>query len=208
MQFHSRKWQTDSIVFFFVNGVVVNMCILIQPKGLLSSLEQGIAKMNEHAGCIVVLRHVQTIPVDIDESKTLYQAHQDDWYKSASAATVWYTQLIHLMRDDSWIDRDLTMRFELRWERSYLVVNDNRARSKGNLNRNSYCSWSHLSQSDSKQWNEMRGREEWVWGGGEWGGGRCCCWWLLVFCIVPLCSLFFVFVDRVIDFSCLCEDYA
>ena len=54
------------------------MCILIQPKGLLSSLEQGIAKMNEHAGCIVVLRHVQTIPVDIDESKTLYQAHQDD----------------------------------------------------------------------------------------------------------------------------------
>ena len=54
------------------------MCFLIQPKGLLSSLEQGIAKTNEHAGRSVDLWHVQTIPVDIDESKTLYKAHQDD----------------------------------------------------------------------------------------------------------------------------------
>ena len=97
---------------------------------------------------------------------------------------------------------------ELGWLGWDMDITSRCARSKGLLNRNSYCSWSHLSQSDSEHWNEMRGREKWVWGGVEWGGGRCCCWWLFVFCIVPLCSLFFVSVPCGIDFSCLCEDYA
>ena len=94
---------------------------------------------------------------------------------------------------------------ELRWLGWDMDITSRCARSKGLLNRNYYPSWSYLSQSDSEQWNEMRGREEWVWGGGEWGDGRCCCWWLLVFCIVPLfiilcvCALwnwFFLFVWR------------
>ena len=48
---------------------------------------------------------------------------------------------------------------------------DNCARSRGKLNRNSYCSWSHSNSTDSNQWMERKGRRWRV-------SGVCVCgWW-------------------------------
>ena len=48
---------------------------------------------------------------------------------------------------------------------------DNCARSRGKLNRNSYCSWSHSNPTDSNQWMERKRRKWSV--GGVWVSGGC-----------------------------------
>ena len=49
---------------------------------------------------------------------------------------------------------------------------DNCTRSRGKLNRNSYCSWSHSNPTDSNQWMERK-RRRWSVGGVCVSGG---CW--------------------------------
>ena len=70
---------------------------------------------------------------------------------------------------------------------------DNCTRSRGKLNRNSYCSWSHSNPTNSNQWMERKRR--------KWGvGGVCGCggWWegngdgLSMFVSVSSLSLFMV----------------
>ena len=48
---------------------------------------------------------------------------------------------------------------------------DNCARSRGKLNRNSYCSWSHSNPTDSNQWMERKRRRWRV--SGIWVSGGC-----------------------------------
>ena len=70
---------------------------------------------------------------------------------------------------------------------------DNCARSRGKLNRNSYCSWSHSNPTDSNQWMERKRRRWSV--GGVWVSGGC---WegigdgLSVYVLVLFLSLFMV----------------
>ena len=47
-----------------------------------------------------------------------------------------------------------------------MVLIDNCTRSRGNLNRNSYCSWSHSNPTHSNQWMERK-RRRWSVGGDE-----------------------------------------
>ena len=61
---------------------------------------------------------------------------------------------------------------------------NNCARSRGKLNRNSYCSWSHSNPTDSNQWMERIEEEVkcgwclWVWVvmRGNW-------WWFIYVCV-------------------------
>ena len=70
---------------------------------------------------------------------------------------------------------------------------DNCTRSRGKLNRNSYCSWSHSNSTDSIQWMERKRRRWSV--GGVWVSGGC---WegigggLSVYILVLFLSLFMV----------------
>ena len=94
--------------------------------------------------------------------------------------------------------------FELRWLGWDMDITDHCARSKGNLNRNPYCSWSHSIPFSTMKRNESKGEM------GLWVAlsGICDCWlWLLWLCrcvcslIIPICV---VIVFTLFVFSVIC----
>ena len=65
---------------------------------------------------------------------------------------------------------------------------DNCTRSRGKLNRNSYCSWSHSNPTNSNQWMERKRRRWRV--SGIWESG----WWFIYVCV----GLFSFFVYGIV----------
>ena len=69
---------------------------------------------------------------------------------------------------------------------------DNCARSRGNLNRNAYYSWSHSNPTDSNQWMERK-RRRWSVGGwweGIGDGFSVCIGFVSLFMVLCLMCLF------------------